>query len=153
MKKQKTGFWKTHPLLKAIAVLVLFFSILNFSVLWYNIPILIPMTYMLQALYFWGKGAYILGGVYGIWLDHGCHLKIILFGLLLLVLICIASTTYFFLNIYPDWIHYGQLDWELTQSTIIFTVLQILSVIGGYILSKVILYFARKDHKKEKTSI
>ncbi len=26
MKKQKTGFWKTHPLLKVIMVLVVFFG-------------------------------------------------------------------------------------------------------------------------------
>jgi hypothetical protein len=140
VEKQKTGFWKTHPLLKAITVLVVFFLVLDF-LYWLNVPII---SFALLILYYICGSAYILGGLYGIWLNRRCHLKTSFFCLTCLVAIILVSIDYFFLYITPNWKQYGYPDWEFTRSIILFAGLQILSVVGGYILSKVISYIIVK---------
>jgi hypothetical protein len=149
MRKQKTGFWKTHPLLKAITVLVGFFLLLNLLYL-INVPIIADLIF---TFYYLGGGIFILGGIYGIWLDRGCHLKIASFCLILLVMIIVVSISYSIECIYPFWKINRYVDWEYLRPTIIFIYSQILCTIGCYILSKVISYFARKDRKTEETSI
>lgn len=78
MEKQKTGFWKTYPLLKAIAVLVIFYSAQYFGFYCINIPIIAPVAYVFEIFYA-TLGLYIFGGLYGIWLDCRCHLKLLSF--------------------------------------------------------------------------
>lgn len=153
MGKQKTGFWKAHPLLKAIMVLIGFILLLSLS--FYcptEVPIFGAIFYVFTFFYL-TMGIYFFGCLYGIWLDRSCHLRILSFCFLLLLLVVIVLIGYFFLYVYPDWMRNGYIIWKNVHSSIYLVYAQILSVVGGYILSKVISYFARKDCKKEETSI
>jgi len=154
MKKEKAGFWKTHPLLKAITVLVGFFFVFYLLYFFYSIntPILAGIACLFYFFYYFVGGLYILGILYGIWADRRCHLKFFSFCLVFLILI-ICTIIFVFVSVYPSWKLNGHIVWVDIRSPIVFACAQILSVIGGYILSKIISYFARKDHKKEKTSI
>jgi hypothetical protein len=144
MKKQKTVFWKTHPLLKAIMVLAGFFFMLSLS--FYcplEVPILGPIFWTFVFFYI-GIGIYFFGCLYGIWLDRSCHLKALSFCLVLLILIVIVSIGYFFLYVYPDWMRNGYIVWKNINKSIYLVYVQILSVIGGFILSKIISYINKK---------
>lgn len=144
MEKQKTCFWKAHPLLKAITVLVGFFLLLNLLYL-IKVPIIADLVFM---YYYLAGGIFILGGLYGFWLDRGCNLKFFSFCLVFLVL-TICMICYICLNVYPDWKLNGYIVWESMRSALFFSCAQMLSVLGGYILSKAISFFC----KKEETSI
>lgn len=140
MKKQKTGFWKTHPLLKAITVLVVFFLVLG-SLYGINDPI---VGYVVTIFYYMAGGLYILGGIYGIWLDRRCHLKFPSVCLVFLVLIITISIVHFYLFIYPGWKLNGYILWDYMRNAIFVGGGQILSVAVGFILSKIISYINKK---------
>lgn len=143
MEKQKTGFWKAHPLLKAITVLVVFYLVMYFSLYCLDIPIIAPIVYVFQFFYM-AIGLYILGGIYGIWIDCRCHLKLFSFCLIFLVLIIIVAIDYVFRYVYPDWSHYGYFSWYDIHLTINYAYTQIASVVGGYILSRIISHIIKK---------
>jgi len=103
MEKEKTGFWKTHPLLKAITVLAGFFLVFYslHYLYWINVPIIAPIAYLFYFLYYIVGGLYVLGCLYGIWLDRRCHLKFSSFCLVLLILIVMVSIFHFFCLFIP----------------------------------------------------
>lgn len=142
MGKQKTGFWKKYPLLKAITVLVVFYLIHYCT----EVPILGSLVYVFDLYYYFGGGLFILGVLYGIWLDRGCNLKFFSFCLVFLIL-TILLAYFIFRNVYPDWKLNGYIVWESMRSALFFSFAQMFSVLGGYILSKVISYFVGKYRK------
>jgi energy-coupling factor transporter transmembrane protein EcfT len=144
MEKQKTGFWKAHPLLKAIAVLVGFFSVF-FSM---NTPIFADIAYLFYFFYYFVGGLYILGILYGIWVDRRCYLKSFSFCLVLLILVILVFFDNFFSTVYPDWKLNGYIVWSSMRSALFSSCAQMLSVLGGYILSRVISYFVDKYRKE-----
>ncbi len=145
MIKQKTGYWKTHPLRKAITVLVGFYLIL---VLFYycapKVPAILGVLCIRFLLFYLLIGQFVLGCLYGIWLDCSCHFKIRFFCLVLFILFIIVSICYFSTYVYPDWRRYGHIERDRILLTIDLVYIPILSVIGGYILSRVISYIIRK---------
>ena len=143
MIKQKTGYWKIHPLQKAIAVLVGFYSILFIS---YYCALKVPelLGFICIMFFYLSIGKYVFGCLYGIWLDFSCHLKTPSFCFMLFVVIVIVSIGYFFSLVYPDWMRDGYIVWADIHLTIDVVYVPILSVIGGYILSRVILHIIRK---------
>jgi hypothetical protein len=147
MIKQKTGYWKTHPLRKAITVLVGFYLILFFS---YYCALKVPelLGFMCIMLFYLSIGKYVFGCLYGIWLDCSCHLKTLSFCFMLLVVIVIVSSGYFFTCLYPDWMRNGYIVKDTIRVTINLVYVPILSVIGGYILSRVISYIIRKKQDR-----
>ena len=148
MIKQKTNYWEAHPLRKAITVLVGFYLIL---VLFYYcapiVPVVLGVLFIRFLFFYLLIGQFVLGCLYGIWLDFSCHFKIRFFCLVLFILFIIVSICYFSTYVYPDWRRYGHIERDRFLMAIDLVYIPILSVIGGYILSKVISRIIKK--KKE----
>ncbi len=67
---------------------------------------------------------------------------------MLLVVIVIVSSGYFFTCLYPDWMRNGYIVKDTIRVTINLVYVPILSVIGGYILSRVISNIIRKKQDR-----
>lgn len=148
MIKQRTGYWETHPLRKAITVLVGFYLIL--VLLYYcvpNVPAILAILCIRFLLFYFSIGQCVLGCLYGIWLDCSCRLRAHSFCFVLLLLLIIIAAIYFFWNIYPDWMRDGYIVGQNVRLTINIVYVPILSVIGGYILSRIISHIIIKNQK------
>ena len=149
MIKQKTGYWKIHPLQKAIAVLVGFYLILFLS--YYCAPkgpVVLGALCIRFLFFYLLPGQFVLGCLYGIWLDRSCHFKTRSFCFILLILFVIVSICYFFTYVYPDWRQDGYVVMDTIRMTIDLVYMPALSVIGGYILSRVISHIIKKKHEE-----
>lgn len=136
MIKQKADYWKTRPLRKAIMVLAGFYLILVLSYYCAPIvPVVLGVLFIRFLLFYLLIGQFVLGCLYGIWLDCSCHFKTRFFCLVLFILFIIVSICYFSTYVYPDWTRYGHIERDRILMTIDLVYIPILSVIGGEVHS------------------